>query len=94
MKCSDNNFINYIRQSNTSRQDENKKKKSKGSSYIYGRAGHYKPNCPLLKKDKEKGQQKKSRNPRRAYIALESDSESSNEGISSESDEMANVCFM
>lgn len=48
----------------------------------------------MLKKDKGKGQQKKSRNPRRVYIAWDSDNESSKAGSSSESDEMENIFLM
>ncbi|XP_050890376.1 uncharacterized protein LOC127095777 [Lathyrus oleraceus] len=46
-------------------------------------------NCAQLKKDKSKGQYKKSSKPRRAYIAWENDSESS-----SERDEAVNFCLM
>lgn len=69
VKKSNNNLIKYIRKSNTLREDENKKEKSKGSSYNCGRADHYKLDCPLLKKDKGKGQQKKSSKPIRVYIS-------------------------
>lgn len=87
VKHSDKNLINYRRQANSSKQDENKKEKFKGACFNCGKVGHYKLNCPLLKKDKGNGQYKKSSNPRRVYIAWESDSESSSEGSSTESDE-------
>lgn len=66
-----------------------RKKKSKGLCFNYGKVDHYKLDYPLLKKDKGNGQYKKSRKPRRAYIAQESDSESS-----SESDEEENFFIM
>ncbi|XP_050915618.1 uncharacterized protein LOC127130693 [Lathyrus oleraceus] len=94
VKHSDKNLINYIRHSNTSREDENKKQKSKGSCYNCGRAGYYKPDFSLLKKYKGKGHHKKSNKPKRAYIAWESGSESSSEGCSSESDETVNFFLM
>lgn len=51
-KYSDKNLINYMRHSNTSMEDENKKEKSKGSCYNCGRVGHYKLDYASLKKDK------------------------------------------
>lgn len=80
VKHSDKNLINYRRQSNSTKQDENKKEKSKVLCYNYGKVGHYKPYYPFLKKDKGKSQHKKPSKPRRAHITWESDSESSSEG--------------
>lgn len=46
VKHSDNNLINFRRQVNSSKQDKNKKGKSKSSCFNYGKVGHYKPDCP------------------------------------------------
>ena len=51
---SDKNLINYRNQSKPSRQDEGKKSKSRGSCFNCGKPDHYKPEYPLLKKDKGK----------------------------------------
>lgn len=61
-------------------------KKYKDSCYHCGNIGHYKSDCPLIKKDKGKSQHKKSSKSRRAYIAWESDNESSSEDSPSDSD--------
>lgn len=90
---SDKNLMNYRKQENSSKQYDNKKGKSKGPCFNCGKSGRYKANCPLLKKNKGKGQCKKSIKPIRAYIAWENDSESSSEGSSSESDE-ATIFFL
>ena len=47
-----------------------------------------------MKKDKGKAPQKKFNRQRRAYIAWESESDSSNDDSSSDSDETANLCLM
>lgn len=91
---SDKNIIKYRRQSNFSKQDENKKEKSRSSCYNYGKADHYKLDCPLLKNDKGKGQHIKSSKPKRAFIDWKNDNESLSEGSSSESDEAINFCLM
>ena len=88
------NLINFRRLSNSSKEDENKKGKIRISCYNCGNVGHYRPNCPLIKKDKEKGHHKKSSKSRRAYIAWESESDSSSDESSSSSDESAKLCFM
>src|ERR1051325_10552481 len=77
-----------------SKQEENKKYKGKGTCFNCGKSGHYKTECPMNKKDKEKAPPKKFNKQRRAYIAWENNSESSsNEGLS-DSDEIANLCLM
>lgn len=63
------------------------------SCFNCGKHRHYKSDCPQLKKDKGKGQYKKSRKTVRAYIPSESDSESSSERSSSEIDEEAHLCL-
>lgn len=66
----DKNLVNYRRQSKFLNREEGKTNKSKGSCYNYGKAVHYKTDCPLLKKDKGRDKRhKKSSNFRRAYIA-------------------------
>ncbi|KAI5383033.1 hypothetical protein KIW84_070437 [Lathyrus oleraceus] len=82
------------RQSKGSKQEENKKDKAKGSCFNCGKVGHYKSDCPQLKKDKGKAPPKKYNKQRRAYIAWESDSESSSDESSSDSDETTNLCLM
>src|SRR4051812_39987236 len=90
-KHSDKDLINYRRQSNKFKQDENNKGKIKGLCFNFGKAGHYKPDCPYLKKEKEKNQSKSHNKSKRAYIAWESDSSSEN---SSSDEEVANLCLM
>lgn len=42
VKHSNKNLINYRRQVNSSKKDENKKEESKGSCFNRGKVGHYK----------------------------------------------------
>ncbi|XP_050897150.1 uncharacterized protein LOC127103967 [Lathyrus oleraceus] len=87
---SDKNLVNYRGQSKFSNQEESKTTKSRGSCYNCENSGHYKPDCPLLKKDKVKNKRhKKSSKARRAYIAWESDSEPSSNGNLSDEEEKA-----
>lgn len=76
---------------NSSKKYDNKKSKHRGSCYYYGKVGDYKPNCPLIMKDKEKGHHKKYSKSRRAYIAWESQCVSSSNESSSSSDESAKL---
>src|SRR4051812_39401699 len=91
-KHSDKGLINYRKQSNKFKQDDNNKGKIKGPCFNCGKAGHYKPDCPYLKKEKEKNQSKLHNKSKRGYIAWESDS--SSESSSSDEEELANLCFM
>src|SRR3954466_5619860 len=91
-KHSDKSLIKYRKQFNKYKQDENNKGKVKGPCFNCGKVVHYKPDCPYLKKDKEKNQIKGHNKPRRAYIAWESDS--SSEYSSSDEEESANLCLM
>ncbi|XP_058766926.1 uncharacterized protein LOC131640543 [Vicia villosa] len=93
IKHSDKNLAKFRRQSTKSKQEESKKYRGKGSCFNCGKSGHYKTECPKIKK--EKGPvSKKSNKQRRAYIAWESDSESSTDEDSSDDDESANLCLM
>ncbi|XP_050896206.1 uncharacterized protein LOC127102934 [Lathyrus oleraceus] len=73
--------------------DENSNDEEMGL-FVKRKVGHYKPNCPLIKKDKEKAHHNKSSNSRRAYIAWESASDSSSDESLSSSDESAKFFFM
>src|SRR3954462_3113543 len=75
-KHSNKGLINYRKQSNKFKQDDNNKGKIKGPCFNCGKAGHYKPDYPYLKKEKEKNQSKGHSKSKRAYIAWESDSSS------------------
>ncbi|XP_058721912.1 uncharacterized protein LOC131593431 [Vicia villosa] len=90
-KHSDKGLINYRKQSNKFKQDDNNKGKIKGPCFNCGKVGHYKPNCPYLEKEKEKNQSKGHNKSRRAYIAWESDS--SSEVSSSDEEELTNLCL-
>ena len=94
IKHSDKNLIKFRKQSKEPRQEENKKYRGKGPCFNCGKTGHYKPDCPMMKKDKGKAPPKKFNKQRRAYIAWESDSDSSSGESSSDSDETANLCLM
>ncbi|XP_050919337.1 uncharacterized protein LOC127136866 [Lathyrus oleraceus] len=82
------------RQSKFSNQEERKATKSRGLCYNCGKADHYKPDYPLLKKDKGKDKHhKKSSKDRRAYIAWESDIEPLSNGNSSDEEEKLQKAF-
>jgi hypothetical protein len=85
VKHSDKNLIKIRRISNSSKEDENKKGKLISSCYNYGKAGHYRSEHPMIKKDKEKGHHKKSSKSRRVYVTWESESDSSSNEILSSS---------
>lgn len=59
-KYSDKNQSKSRRLSNSSKEDESKKGKPRSSCYNYGKTGHYRSGCPMIKKDKDKGHHKKS----------------------------------
>ena len=73
---------------------DNKNGKFRSSCYNYGEVGHYRPNCPMIKKDKEKGRHKKSSKSRRAYVSCESASDSSSDESSTSSVESTQICLM
>lgn len=92
---SDNNLIDYRCQAKPNKQYESKRSNSIGSCYNYGKLDHYKSDCPLLKKNNANDKfQKKPTKARRAYIAWESDSESSIKRDSSDEEETVNLCLM
>src|ERR1043165_7750353 len=95
MQHSEKNIVNYRQQSKTSKQDDDKKSKSRGSCFNCEKPGHYKPDCPLLKRDKGKDKfQRIPNKARRAYIAWKSDSEESNKSVSSNEEETIKFCLM
>ncbi|XP_050902541.1 uncharacterized protein LOC127114361 [Lathyrus oleraceus] len=94
VKYSDKNIINFRRLSNSSKEDENKKGKLRSSCYNCGKVSHYRPDCPMIKKDKEKGHHKKYSKSRRVYVAWESESDSSSDESSISSVESTKLCFM
>ncbi|XP_050876901.1 uncharacterized protein LOC127080630 [Lathyrus oleraceus] len=62
--------------------------------FVRRKVGHYKTDCPLLKKYKGKDKHhNKYSKVRRAYIAWESDSESSSNDKSSDEEENTNLCL-
>ena len=83
--------MKFRMQSYSLKEENNKKDKGNVICYECGKPGHYKPDCPSLAKKKGKGQINK---PRQAYVAWESESESSSDERSSESDEEVYYCFM
>src|SRR3954470_2341235 len=91
-KHSNKGLINYRKQSTISKQYDNNKGRIKGLCFNCGKDGHYKPDCPYLKKEKEKNQSKGHNKSKRAYIAWESDS--SSESSSGDEEEVANLCLM
>ncbi|WJX13358.1 hypothetical protein P8452_03754 [Trifolium repens] len=99
IKHSDENLKKYRKDSGYRRRNEDARYSKKGACYECGKIGHFKPDCPKLKR-KEKGSptfKKGSKDKgKKAYVAWESGSSSSHSSSSSSSsdeDEMANVCF-
>lgn len=93
-KYSEKNQSKFRRLSNTSRKYENKKVKLRSSCYNYGKEGHYRLECPMKNKDKEKGRHKKYSKPKRAYVAWERESDSSSDESSTSSVESIQIHLM
>lgn len=79
VKHFDKNLTKFRRVAKASREYENKKGKFRSSCYDYGEFGHYRPECPMIKKDKDKGHHKRPSKSRKAYVSWESASDSSSD---------------
>ncbi|KAK2435260.1 hypothetical protein QL285_020334 [Trifolium repens] len=97
IRHSDENLKKYRKDSGYHQRNEDARHSKKGICYECGQVGHYKPDCPNLKrKEKESSSNKRRSKGKKAYVACESGSSSSHSSSSSSSsddDEMANVCF-
>lgn len=71
-KYSEKNHSKSRRLLNSSKEDENKKGRIRSSCYNCWQAGHYRPECPKIKKENKKDHHKRSRKSRRVYVAWES----------------------
>ncbi|KAK2422340.1 gag-protease polyprotein [Trifolium repens] len=99
IKHSDENLKKYRKDSGHRRRNEDDRYSKKGACYECGQIGHFKPDCPKLKR-KEKGSplfKKGSKDKgKKAYVAWESGSSScssSSSTSSSDEDVLANVCL-
>ncbi|KAK2444675.1 gag-protease polyprotein [Trifolium repens] len=99
IRHSDENLKKYRKDSGYRRRNEDARYSKKGACHECGQIGHFKPDCPKLKR-KEKGSpsfKKGSKDKgKKAYVAWESGSSSSSSSSnSSSSDEnvLANVCL-
>lgn len=70
------------------------KDKFRSSCYNYGEIAHYRPECPMIKKDKERRHHKKPSKYRRAYVDCESASDSSSDESDTSSVESARIFLM
>ncbi|KAK2354182.1 gag-protease polyprotein [Trifolium repens] len=99
IRHSDDNLKKYRKDSGYRRRNEDARYSKKGACYECGQIGHFKPDCPKLKrKEKESPSFKKGSKDKgkKAYVAWESNSSSSHSSSSSSSSdesEIANVCF-
>ncbi|XP_050908865.1 uncharacterized protein LOC127122601 [Lathyrus oleraceus] len=82
VKDSKINLAIFRKESKSLKADENKKGKFRSSCYNCGEVGHYRPECLIIKKDREKWHDKKSR---REYVASDSSSDSSSDESSTSS---------
>ncbi|KAK2422441.1 gag-protease polyprotein [Trifolium repens] len=97
IRHSDDNLKKFRKDSGYRRKNKDARYSKKGICYECGQVGHYKPDCPNLKrKEKESSSNKRRIKGKKAYVAWEngsSSSHSSSSSSSSDEDEMANVCF-
>jgi hypothetical protein len=97
IRHSDDNLKKFRKDSGYRRKNEDARYSKKGICYECGQVGHYKPDCPNLKrKEKESSSNKRRSKGKKAYVAWESSSSSSHSSSSSSSSdegEVANVCF-
>ncbi|KAK2430292.1 gag-protease polyprotein [Trifolium repens] len=97
IRHSDENLKKYRKDSGYHRRNEDARYSKKGICYECGQDGHYKPDCPNIKrKEKESSSNKRRSKTKKAYVAWESNSSSSHSSSSSSSSdesEVANVCF-
>ncbi|KAK2396415.1 gag-protease polyprotein [Trifolium repens] len=97
IRHSDANLKKFRKDSGYHRKNEDARYSKKGICYECGQVGHYKPDCPNLKrKEKESSSNKRRSKGKKAYVAWESSSSSSHSSSSSrlsDEGEVANVCF-
>ncbi|KAK2364611.1 cysteine-rich RECEPTOR kinase [Trifolium repens] len=97
IRHSDDNLKKFRKDSGYRRKNEDARYSKKGICYECGQSGHYKSDCPKLKKnEKESSSNKRRSKGKKAYVAWESGSSSSSSSLSSSSSdesEVANMCF-
>ncbi|KAK2422403.1 gag-protease polyprotein [Trifolium repens] len=97
IRHSDDNLKKFRKDSGYRRKNEDARYSKKGICYECGQVGHYKPDCPNLKrKEKESSSNKRRSKGKKAYVAWESSrssSHSSSSSSSSDEGEVANVCL-
>ncbi|KAK2374793.1 gag-protease polyprotein [Trifolium repens] len=99
IRHSDDNLKKFRKDSGYRRKNEDVRYSKKGACYECGQVGHFKPDCPKLKrKEKESPSLKKGSKDKgkKAYVAWESGSSSSSSSSSSslsDEDALANVCL-
>lgn len=84
----------FKRQPSSSKDEDNKKDKTKGICYECEKLGHYRLDCLSLANKKGKSQQNNFMKSRKTYVAWDRDSIVSSKEISSDSDEETNYCLM
>ncbi|KAK2416799.1 gag-protease polyprotein [Trifolium repens] len=94
IRHSDDNLKKFRKYSGYRRKNDDARYSKKGLCYECGQVGHYKPDCPNLKrKEKESSSNKRRSKGKKAYVAWESSgsfSHSSSSSSSSDEGELAN----